>query len=131
MSRLTKGWRYIAVPRSPQWVVVRRFATINVETDNNHATNFEDFGDYSIILPDEPIVLGTSHIEPRFVPGHIHRPPYVGKGMSYQESTPKDPGKIKLGTNEEVRIREAAALARKVREFAKSLVRVRCMLFVV
>lgn len=117
---MSRGWRYISVPqtRFPRWAVIRRFASTK--------TDFEDFGDYSIILPEEPFVFGTSHIKPRFVPAHIHRPSYVvGKGSTlYQEPPPNDPGKIKLGTNEEVRIREAAALARKVREFAKSLVHV-------
>src|SRR5260221_9765873 len=75
----------------------------------------DDFGLYSVILPQEPFVFGTSHIQPRSVPHHIRRP-------SYSKS---DEGRISLGTHEEIKLREAGRLARDVREFAKSLVKVR------
>jgi len=75
----------------------------------------DDFGLYSVILPQEPFVFGTSHIQPRSVPQHIRRP-------SYSKS---DEGRISLGTHEETKLREAGRLARDVREFAKSLVKVR------
>jgi len=74
----------------------------------------DDFGSYSVILPQEPFVFGTSHIRPRSVPHHISRP-------SYSKS---DEGRISLGTHEEIKLREAGRLAKGVREFAKSLVEV-------
>ena len=75
----------------------------------------DDFGSYSIILPPEPFVFGTTHIQPRSVPDHIARPSY----------TKDNAGRIILGTHEEVRSREAGSLAKIVREFAKSVVQVR------
>jgi methionyl aminopeptidase len=86
----------------------------------------EDFGDYCIILPKEPFVFGTSQITPRLVPEYIVKPSYVTtKDDSTQNLTVhKDIGKIKLGAQEELQLRKAALLARKVREFAKSLVQV-------
>lgn len=74
----------------------------------------EDFGDYSIILPQEPFVFGTSHIQPRAVPDHIARPSYIKD----------DASRITLGTHEEIKMREAGRLARKVKEFARNLVKV-------
>ena len=74
----------------------------------------EDFGEYSVVLPPEPFVFGTAHIKPRPVPAHIQRPLY----------TATDDSRIALGTHDEVRMREAGVLARKVREYARSLVQV-------
>lgn len=74
----------------------------------------DDFGEYTVVLPAEPFVFGTAHIKPRHVPAHIQRPSY----------TATDEARIALGTQEEVRMREAGVLAKKVREFARSLVQV-------
>ncbi|KAJ8519687.1 hypothetical protein ONZ45_g3381 [Pleurotus djamor] len=84
-----------------------------------------DFGDYSIILPPEPFVFGVSHITPRHVPDSIQRPPYadsksINKDPYAYPTTPLVP----LGGSEEHRLRSAAALAKQVREFAGSLVKV-------
>lgn len=79
--------------------------------------------DYSVILPTEPFVFGVSHIQPRFVPDHIVKPPYA---CGIQVETPlQESGKIQLGGEAELKIREAASLAKKVREFAGTQVKVR------
>lgn len=96
----------------------RNFATTEQEV--------EDFGNYSIILPEEPFVFGTEHISQRIVPSHIPRPAYANRpGGAVSTQTPtKDSGKIRLGSEEEVGLRAAAKLARQVREFASSLAKV-------
>lgn len=102
-------------------VVVRSRKSVAEAADNH-----EDFGDYCIILPKEPLVFGTSHITPRLVPEYIVKPPYATNSHlnSSQDLAPGDMGKVKLGTQEESRLRKSALLARKVRDFAKSLVQV-------
>ncbi|KAG6824153.1 hypothetical protein H0H92_007843 [Tricholoma furcatifolium] len=79
-----------------------------------------DFGDYSIILPEEPFVWGVAHIKPRSVPSSIDRPSYATPGAKPDSSLPK---RIALGGEEETRLRDAARLARKVREYAGTLVK--------
>ncbi|PPQ78873.1 hypothetical protein CVT26_011836 [Gymnopilus dilepis] len=95
----------------------RRFSTY---TGDDH-----DFGSYSVILPEEPFVFGVSHIESRTVPAHIVKPPYAltSDGMPDPKSR-QDSSKIKLGGEEESRLRAAARLAKEVRVFAGSLVKV-------
>ena len=83
-----------------------------------------DFGDYSVILPPEPYIFGVSHIVPRSVPSNIVRPHYALLGCSNDTETGKDDGKIALGGEAEFHLREAAKLAKKVREYARSLVKV-------
>lgn len=84
----------------------------------------DDSGLYRVILPEEPFIFGTSHIPRRSVPQHIHRPPYVtGRKLTAEESNFR--GKIQLGGEQERGVREAAALAKKVRQYAGSLVQVR------
>ena len=86
---------------------------------NNDA---ENFGDYNAILPEEPFVFGVSHIQPlRPVPSYIERPYYASVPPSEE---PKGNGKIELGGEEEAKLRDAASLARNVREFAGTLVKV-------
>ncbi len=86
----------------------------------------EDFGQYSIILPPEPFVFGVSHIKPRHVPEDIVKPPYAQRsGNEPLEGVDKPESIIKLGGEAEVRMRNAARLAKSVREFAGTLVKVR------
>ncbi|KAF8623062.1 hypothetical protein AX15_006525 [Amanita polypyramis BW_CC] len=108
-------------------------AATSVRITNRHSSSLSsiddipDFGYYSVILPPEPYVFGVSHIKPRPVPSHIHRPSYVegstGNGGPSMSET-RGGGRITLGGESEVRIREAAKLAKKVREYAGSLVQV-------
>jgi hypothetical protein len=85
----------------------------------------DDFGSYSILLPEEPYTFGVSHIVPRSVPSEIARPYYAAPGFLSDEEEPIPKAeRIALGGEAEVRLREAARLARKVREYAGTLVQV-------
>ena len=91
--------------------------------------NLKQKQDYNIILPTEPYVWGVSHIQPRSVPDHIAKPQYARDiPVSTEEIPQKDRGKIELGGEAELKIREAAILAKKVREFAGTQVKVRLRL---
>lgn len=81
---------------------------------------------YNVILPTEPFVFGVSHIQPRFVPDHVVKPPYArGIPVPIEDGPLQDTsGKIELGGEAELKIREAALLAKKVREFAGTQVKV-------
>lgn len=100
------------------------------DEDPESSEPYEDFGTYSILLPPEPFVFGTDHLKPyRDVPAHIPRPPYALRedGMPEANATAglgSASGKIKLGGATEKKVREAAALARRVREFAGTQVKV-------
>jgi len=98
----------------------------------SNTTEAEDFGLYNVILPEQPFVFGVSHIQPRrLVPEHIIKPAYAlnADGAVPAEDVAPKPrkiaGKIKLGGEEEKRVREAAKLAARVREFAGTLAKVR------
>ncbi|KAF7307543.1 Methionine aminopeptidase [Mycena indigotica] len=81
---------------------------------------FQDFGNYSVILPQEPFVYGVGHITQRSVPTHILRPDYAGGRPTTNADVD---GKVFLGGDAERRLRAAAKLAREVRVFAGSLVK--------
>jgi methionyl aminopeptidase len=96
-----------------------------------------DFGDYHVILPPEPYIWGVSHITPRAVPPNIARPPYaLPDSLPHtttrntfhdgvvRADTSGDKSVIALGGYEERRLRNAARLAKKVLEYAGSLVQV-------
>lgn len=86
-----------------------------------------DFGDYSVILPQEPFVWGTGYIQPRSVPLSIHRPVYALDGS---DGSAKEPdvdilgGLIKLRGEEEFRLRAAADLAKRTLQYSGTLVKV-------
>ncbi|KAJ3846853.1 methionyl aminopeptidase [Lentinula lateritia] len=88
----------------------------------------DNFGHYSVILPEEPFVFGVSHIKPRMVPNHINRPPYTIRDSSGHEAGHKDAedvdGKFPLGGEAEGKLRSVASLAKTVRDYAGSLVKV-------
>ncbi|KAJ4490660.1 methionyl aminopeptidase [Lentinula aciculospora] len=88
----------------------------------------DDFGLYSVILPEEPFVFGVSHIKPRAVPNHIIRPLYARSGLISGKDMHNDvedaDGKLPLGGDPERKLRSVASLARDVREYAGSLVKV-------
>lgn len=85
-------------------------------------------GDFDVLLPPEPYVFGCDHIQPRSVPAHICKPWYakptpLGALPAFDKPTP--PRKlIPLGGCEEKKLRNAAKLARRVREYAATLVKV-------
>ncbi|KAE9399711.1 methionine aminopeptidase [Gymnopus androsaceus JB14] len=88
----------------------------------------DDFGLYSVILPEEPFVFGVSHIKPRDVASHIIRPHYALPGSLKQDIRKIDvedaDGRIPLGSEAERKLRSAASLAKDVREYAGTLVKV-------
>ena len=109
-----------------------RFLSTRVSTEE------ASFGSYSVILPEEPFVWGVSHISPRTVPSSIGRPPYARALAEKDKHSPhssesrsghsrersKDDSRIRLGTEEETKLRASSRLARKTREFSGTLVRV-------
>lgn len=114
-------------PRLPAKLPIRRFSTtqgVGIH-GNTGEESFEDFGVYEVILPEEPFVFGVSHIAPRRVPEHITKPPYALTVGGVPDQTPRrDSGKIKLGGEAEDKIRKAALLAKQVREFSATQVKV-------
>lgn len=85
-----------------------------------------DFGEYSVILPEEPFVFGVSHIANRLVPEGIPRPPYASSTKLSGDPYAYPPNAcIPLGGSEERRVRKSGALAKAVREYAGTLVKVR------
>jgi len=99
---------------------------------SSNSDPYPDFGTYSIILPPEPFQFGTSHFPILPVPSSIPRPQYAIEkpvlGRFGKDKGPTDPwegdGKIELNTDEEMRLRNAARLAKSVREFTSELVKV-------
>ncbi|KAG8741342.1 hypothetical protein FRC10_002959 [Ceratobasidium sp. 414] len=82
------------------------------------------FGTYVPVLSDNPLATGTSHIVRKTVPPHIPLPPYARP--SYQADRPppyQGSGLVKLGTEDERRVRRAGALAAMTLNRAESLVR--------
>ncbi|KAG9317862.1 peptidase M24, structural domain-containing protein [Chiua virens] len=99
---------------------------------STHVSEEELFGSYSVILPEEPFVWGVSHITPRTIPSGIRRPPYAqirsnNKAVSSSSDDPPEfyegDGRIRLGSEEEAKVRASSKLARETRKFAGSLVR--------
>jgi len=86
-----------------------------------------DFGNYDIILPEEPFVFGVSHITPRRVPEGILRPDYAKPEFSAENirNARNLVERITLGGEAEARQREAGMLARKALGCAGRLVQVR------
>ncbi|THU85496.1 methionyl aminopeptidase [Dendrothele bispora CBS 962.96] len=110
---------------------LRHFSSTRRASSSSESDHDAQFGVYSVILPQEPFVFGVTHIQPRQVPPSIPRPPYALQGPKrHALSKPKsrfctsDDGKIRLGTEEEEKMRRAATLARDVREFCGGLVKV-------
>jgi methionyl aminopeptidase len=123
LARSACSWRSSRTTHQ-LWNYSRYFSKPSIHRQQSTEDDFA-FGDYSVILPDEPYIFGVSHIVPRSVPPNIVRPHYALLGYSDDSSTEKGGGKIVLGGEAEFRLREAAKLAKKVREYARKLVQVR------
>ncbi|KAF8222446.1 methionine aminopeptidase [Tricholoma matsutake] len=124
VARPTFSWSSRIIRQN--WSHSRHFSKFSTHRQQFAGDDF-GFGDYSVILPAEPYVFGVSHIIPRNVPPNIARPYYAIAGSSNDADkfpTDKDDGKIVLGGEAELRLREAAKLAKKVREHAGKLVHV-------
>ncbi|KAL1719265.1 methionine aminopeptidase [Schizophyllum commune] len=88
-----------------------------------------DFGNYQILLPQEPFIFGVNHIKRRSVPKKIARPPNYpqdGEEVDPDADLP-DAGAsrvlIPLGGEEERKIRASCKLAAETLRFAGSLVK--------
>lgn len=117
----------------------RSYSTATRRTLKFKATpKIEDYGDYEIILPPEPIRWGVKHISPRAVPESIPRPPYASAVSSnrvanedldntdpYHGDPYEGDGRILLGSESEERLRRAGALAKEVLREAGQLVKVK------
>ena len=112
MNRLRQSW--LVFRKQLSYQSIRRFSLQKQKEDDSN---------YNVILPSEPFVFGTSHIQPRTVPDHIVKPSYA-RGV-LETPLQQDTKKIELGGEAELKIREAALLAKKVREFAGTQVKVR------
>lgn len=103
------------------------------EFSDDELAEIDGFGLYSVVLPPEPTAEPKRVQLLRPVPPHIARPPYIassswlprlGGGLALGDN------RIALGTEEEVRLRKSAKLAKDVLAFAGSLVRVGRVIFV-
>lgn len=96
--------------------------------DESDISDIPDFGAYSVILPPEPFVYGTSHIRSRLVPPHIPRPSYAS-GRLEDENAPEivtvEAAAIAETEGLEA-LRAAAQLARDALKLAGTLIQVRC-----
>ncbi|KAF8885803.1 peptidase M24, structural domain-containing protein [Infundibulicybe gibba] len=117
LTRASRGFRRTSHILNPLKIRTPR----GLATDA-HDPEVEDFGNYSIILPPEPFIFGVDHIKPRRVPDHINKPAYVGI-TDYKEDYRLLGTTISSGEAEES-LRAAARLAKRVRQYAGSLVRV-------
>lgn len=119
VARQTCRWRSPKLRPFSQSVKHLKFSSAHSDLTD------DDFGDYSIILPEEPYIFGVSHIVPRSVPNNITRPYYAASGFVRHDKEPiASAERITLGGETEIRLREAAKLARKTREYAGTLVQV-------
>jgi hypothetical protein len=134
MNRLSR-WSLLT-QRFTIWNQPNLAQSMNGQSIRGFSVQQEDFGAYNVILPPEPFAFGIDHIQPRVVPDHIVKPLYA-RATSSSLSSPstgvehplQNNGKIILGGEAEFKIRAAALLAKKVREFAGTQVKVRVVTF--
>jgi methionyl aminopeptidase len=107
-----------------------RWAAIATRRYTSAAAVQNDYGRYNVILPTEPFIWGVSHIRPRPVPQDIPRPAYALSGPSTERDTSQreDPQEgeviVPLGGHEEECLRNAGRLAKQVRGYVETLIRV-------
>ncbi|EMD40351.1 hypothetical protein CERSUDRAFT_45112 [Gelatoporia subvermispora B] len=105
-----------------------RLAQNDREEDGDPVEEVWRWGDFSVVLPKEPIVWGVSHIQPRTVPAQIRRPDYVPATQAQEGAVIHEPPsefigneRIGLGGENESRLRAAARLASSVLKYAGTL----------
>lgn len=59
-----------------------------VEDEDEDVLDISTFGNYSLVLPEDPYREGVSHIIPAVVPHDIARPPYVVSSSEAEEAVP-------------------------------------------
>ncbi|KAG8825226.1 hypothetical protein FRC18_010354 [Serendipita sp. 400] len=81
-----------------------------------------DFGDYLIVLPPDDPPFGVLHIPKNIVSEQITRPSYArqvsGNSAVLAQNTYNKKSNVRLGTDEETRMRRACALARETLDYA-------------
>ncbi|GJJ06904.1 hypothetical protein Clacol_001100 [Clathrus columnatus] len=106
------------VSNRPFWVRTQSYS-------NNGNPNL--FGNYDIILPEEPFVYGVKHIPVNPVPPTIPRPPYTFGNIDEDDPAFGDPytgdGRISLGGEDETKLKKAASIAKSVLGTAKKCLR--------
>jgi methionyl aminopeptidase len=121
---LCRSYRTSLAPRSPNTARLMSTQAPPGE-EGDLAEQIRVFGTYIPVLSANPLASGTSHIHRKAVPAHIPLPPYARP--AYRASRPppyQGNGLIKLGTDEERRVRRAGALAAMTLNKAELLVRV-------
>ncbi|KAJ3756241.1 methionine aminopeptidase [Lentinula raphanica] len=102
--------------------------TPNTPEDEESFPLTDNYGLYSVILPEEPFVFGVSQIKPRAVPEHITQPSYARINHSLREDVQNNAedadGRFPLGGEAEQKLSSVACLAKDVREYAGTLVKV-------
>ncbi|KAI0787252.1 peptidase M24, structural domain-containing protein [Irpex lacteus] len=113
-------------PRSQLLQVLQR--RIDEDDADDEDLKLEDHGNYSIVLPQDPLAESSRRAPTRNVPSHIARPPYVPtrdltqRIRQMRESVMPKSSIIRLGGEEEKRLREAARLAEETLKYAGTLV---------
>ena len=100
------------------------------DVDEDIDLKLEDHGVYDIVFPEDPLAAPTRRSPTRHVPPHIARPPYVPttdltqRIRQMRESVMPKSSIIRLGGDEERKLREAARLAEQTLKYAGTLVQV-------
>ena len=93
----------------------------------------DSFGTYTLILPPESSINGVAHIPMKSVPEHINRPQYVSGTLSEINLNRSDPfagdphvgdGRIIPGSDDEIKLRRTAKLAKAVLDRTRDWVKV-------
>jgi methionyl aminopeptidase len=84
-----------------------------------------DFGQYNVVLPEEPFVYSTAHIPRRLVDARVPRSPYAADGSSAAAYAGEDtPVRLSMNRHHVQDLRRAARLAKETLEYAGALVQV-------
>ena len=100
------------------------------DANDDEDLKLEDHGNYSIVLPQDPLAESSRRAPTRNVPSHIARPPYVPtrdltqRIRQMRESVMPKSSIIRLGGEEEKKLRQAARLAEQTLKYAGTLVQV-------
>ncbi|KAF8607811.1 methionyl aminopeptidase [Ceratobasidium sp. AG-I] len=104
--------------------IARPNSTSAANDNSDDSGSIEKFGSYIPVLSDNPLASGTSHILRKSVPAHIKLPPYARSNYRADRPPPyRGNGLVKLGTDDERKVRRAGALAAMALNKAGSLIR--------
>ncbi|KAI0650891.1 methionine aminopeptidase [Trametes meyenii] len=124
-SRVSPG-RLNSLPRCPQTLTRRLSSSPSKDAQSEHDLRY---GYYDVVLPQEPLVWGTSYIIPRVVPPHIPKPPYVPEflgpdadGPAAEEDMSSSRRKLITDAEDLKKLRTSARFAGEVLNFAGTFV---------